>query len=155
MSSTETMKEVYLLAQEHSGLKVGDWVRVTRRAESREAGWNNPWISDMDVSIGSLGEVQGFSEWGISVYFKTPIINTWNFPYFVLEKAEKPAHEFKPFDRVLVRDNNHCRWTIDFYSYYIKGCQFPYKTLAGGYCQCIPYKGNEHLIGTTDKPERA
>lgn len=152
MNNSDTMEQVYILAQEHSGLKVGDWVRVTRKAESREAGWNNPWVSDMDVSIGSLGEVQGFSEWGISVYFKTPIINTWNFPYFVLEKTAKPAHEFKPFDRVLVRDNKLDIWIVNIFSHKSDN-SFSYVTIGGSWKYCIPYEGNEHLVGTTDKPE--
>lgn len=154
MDNSETVKQVYLLAQEHCGLKVGDWVRVTRKAEHKEGGWGGIWYGyAMNDTINKIGKVCGNpTSWlGIEVIFPDSL--SCSYPYFVLEKVEKPAHKFKPFDKVLVRDNDHCRWTIDFYSYYIKGCQFPYKTLAGGYCQCIPYDGNEHLVGTTNKPE--
>lgn len=149
MSSTDTRKEVYLLAQEHCGLKVGDWVRVTRKAENHEAGWDYFWAIGANKSVGNIYRITCINKWGIFLENH----EGYTFPYFVLEKVEKPAHEFKPFDRVLVRDNNHCIWTIDFYAYHITDSLFPYKTLAGGYCQCIPYEGNEHLVGTTNKPE--
>lgn len=56
-------------------------------------------------------------------------------------------HEFKPFDRVLVRDGNDDPWRIQLYSH-------PYEDfhacLNGVHWQCIPYEGNERLLGTTD-----
>lgn len=59
-------------------------------------------------------------------------------------------HNFKPFDRVLVRDADDDTWCIQFYSH-------PYEDfhacLNGVYAQCIPYQGNERLLGTTDSPE--
>ena len=65
---------------------------------------------------------------------------------------EVPDNEpqFKPFDKVLVRDEDQNNWNIDF---------FGYKSGTGFVCllkwwkQCIPYEGNEYLIGTTDKPK--
>lgn len=155
----KTMQQVYLLAQEHCGLKVGDWVRVTRRAESNEAGWGNPWIPDMNVTVGNIGKMKSFSNFGVSVYFGNPIINTWNFPYFVLEKIEKPAHEFKPFDRVLVRDSEDEVWRPDIFSRYDTGDSLlsepgrNFQCLGDCWMMCIPYEGNEHLVGTRKKPE--
>lgn len=98
MSDTETMEQVYLLAQEHCGLKVGDWVRVTRKAENYEAGWDNIW-SSCNIKNCTLGEIRGIDNNGIRVDFRKPGEWLWYFPYFVLEKVEKPVHEFKPFDK--------------------------------------------------------
>lgn len=55
----------------------------------------------------------------------------------------------KPFDKVLVRDHDRARWDITFYECYDKtNKSYPYRTLGGTvYKQCIPYEGNEHLIG--------
>ena len=55
----------------------------------------------------------------------------------------------KPFDKVLVRDNDKGRWDITFYELYDNtNINYPYRTLGGMiYKQCIPYEGNEHLIG--------
>lgn len=62
----------------------------------------------------------------------------------------------KPFDKVLVRDYDKSRWYGDlFLRYYIEGGKTPYECLTGNFVQCIPYEGNEHLLGTTDKPEEA
>ena len=54
----------------------------------------------------------------------------------------------KPFDKVLVRDSNKGSWNIHFFSYI--DCSKMFKTIMGTYIQCIPYKGNEHLLGKTD-----
>lgn len=58
----------------------------------------------------------------------------------------------KPFDKVLIRDNNSARWDITFYELYDnKNKSYPYRTLGGMiYKYCIPYEGNEHLCGKTD-----
>lgn len=60
----------------------------------------------------------------------------------------------KPFNQVLVRTENFTPcWTIDFYDGYrpnIGGSFTPFGVSGGKYFQqCIPYKGNEHLAGTT------
>ena len=41
-------KEDYLKGQKASGIKVGDKVRVTRKANSHENGWNTFWEKVMD-----------------------------------------------------------------------------------------------------------
>lgn len=59
-------------------------------------------------------------------------------------------YKFKPFDRVLVRDADDDVWRCQFYSH-------PYEDfhacLNGVHWQCVPYEGNEALLGTTDSPE--
>ena len=54
----------------------------------------------------------------------------------------------KPFDRVLVRDNINEKWNIHFFSYIDDAKMF--KTIMGTYIQCIPYEGNEHLLGKVE-----
>ena len=60
----------------------------------------------------------------------------------------------KHFDKVLVRTDNFTPcWTIDFYDGYrpnIGGSFTPFGVSGGKYFQqCIPYEGNEHLLGTS------
>ena len=62
-------------------------------------------------------------------------------------------HEFKPFDKVLVRDSDEQIWLANFFSCYETNEHFKYQCLIGCYAQCIPYEGNEHLLGTTNNPE--
>lgn len=54
----------------------------------------------------------------------------------------------KPFDKVLVRDTDKGCWDITFYELYTENYPYPHRTLGGNvYKQCIPYEGNEHLMG--------
>lgn len=58
----------------------------------------------------------------------------------------------KPFDKVLVRDDNDENWAINWYGYYNKEDN-TFRCIGNcdiGWEQCIPYEGNEHLLGTTD-----
>lgn len=66
--------------------------------------------------------------------------------------VEKKATDFKPYDRVLVR-NRKQSWKIDLFSHYEQFGSFHYRTLGGFYEYCIPFKGNEHLVGKEVKDE--
>jgi hypothetical protein len=70
----------------------------------------------------------------------------------------KPANEifeFKPFDKVLVRDSNQEVWRINLYSHLSKNNS--HVCNMGTWKQCIPYnEKTAHLIGTNNdyqKPE--
>lgn len=54
----------------------------------------------------------------------------------------------KPFDKVLVRDAYNETWKCDIYSHYIERDDYPYQCVSEVYAKCIPYEGNEHLLGT-------
>lgn len=74
----------------------------------------------------------------------------------VLEVPDEP--QFGPFDKVLMRSpsSGYMCWYPHFYSRYIPDAKDkkPHVALDGfGYEQCIPYEGNEHLVGTTDNPK--
>lgn len=158
MNNTETMKQVYLLAQEHCGLKVGDWVKVTRGADGYEAGWPCNWNNFQTNHIHDIGKITDITQWGLAISFKNDNGGLC-FPFFILEKVEKPAHEFKPFDKVLVRDSIDEFWKPDIFCLYdtsgglLKDPDRPFVCIGDCWYICIPYKGNEHLVGTTDEPE--
>ena len=64
----------------------------------------------------------------------------------------KPKVEFKPFDKVLVRDNSKQKWIPDMYRFYDKDEEFPYNCFSSTYKRCIPYnEDTKHLLGTTDE----
>ena len=59
----------------------------------------------------------------------------------------------KPFEsKVLVRDNNTDKWKSNFWGFYDidNAMNYPYECCGNSFAQCIPYEGNEHLLGTTD-----
>jgi hypothetical protein len=64
----------------------------------------------------------------------------------------KSMCEFKPFDKVLVRDNSDENWTVDMFSYYNQEDDiFPYVCVGNHYCHCLPYnKQTAHLVGTKE-----
>lgn len=64
----------------------------------------------------------------------------------------KPKVELKPFDKVLVRDSKSSEWRANLFSY--KSVTKPYyRCVYAGWNYCIPYEGNEHLLGTTENVE--
>lgn len=56
----------------------------------------------------------------------------------------------KPFYQVLVRNNDDQMWTADMFSFYNEKNIYPFACVGHYVSQCIPYEGNEHLLGTTD-----
>lgn len=68
-------------------------------------------------------------------------------------KVIEPKCSFNPFDKVLVRSGNGI-WGATFFSRYDNKSAWAY---VGVDCinweQCIPYEGNEHLLGTDKSPE--
>ena len=64
----------------------------------------------------------------------------------------KKEHQFKPFEKVLVRDSFNDVWRASFFSH-IKENDGRYVTTCVTWKFCIPYEGNEHLLGTTNNVE--
>ena len=61
----------------------------------------------------------------------------------------KPKVELKPFDKVLVRNDKEDQWSANIFSYQVRDNM--YYCLGECYWRyCIPYEGNEHLLGTTN-----
>ena len=63
----------------------------------------------------------------------------------------KPKVKFKPFDKVLVRDSRVSKWRANLFSH--KNIDEPYYCVYASWNYCIPYEGNEHLLGTTKDSE--
>ena len=64
----------------------------------------------------------------------------------------KKEHQFKPFEKVLVRDTYDDMWRASFFSH-IKEDDGRYVTTCFTWKYCIPYEGNESLLGTTKDVE--
>lgn len=74
----------------------------------------------------------------------------WNAEKKVVEDIKK-EYQFKPFEKVLVRDNRNEAWRAAFFSYINEYKRYVTTSMAWKYC--IPYEGNEHLLGTTKDVE--
>jgi hypothetical protein len=72
----------YLEGHKNSGIKIGDRVKVLRKANDEENDWSNAWVDNMDKYIGQIvmvlddGNLLGFQ------------IGNYHFPYFVLEVVD-------------------------------------------------------------------
>lgn len=75
------IKEAYKVMQEASGIKVGDRVKVLRKAEDCEMGWEYGWLGSMDERIGEVLFVDGIKDNAVRT-------NKGYFPFFVLEVIE-------------------------------------------------------------------
>ena len=63
----------------------------------------------------------------------------------------KPKVELKPFDKVLVRDSKSEKWRANLLGYIDKDEY--YHCVYANWVYCIPYIGNESLLGTTKDVE--
>lgn len=63
----------------------------------------------------------------------------------------KPKCEFKPFDKVLGRNEKDDVWEAELFSHYREESQYPFRCIGFGRKYCIPYnEETAHLLGTTD-----
>lgn len=63
--------------------------------------------------------------------------------------------QFKPFQKVLTKEEKNDYWFVDFFGEYgNNSCPFATIRYPFGCMYCIPYEGNEHLLGTTDSPKQ-
>ena len=141
-------------------VKVGDRVRLIRAASNEEDTWPNVWPDKANEWVGKTLKVREISEVGIACY--NPEAGDWfGFPYFVLEKVmEHKDKEWtvsyglkvKTGDPVLLRGDNDSHWRYSLFSHIHtnKKASYPYYGCGNIGSVCIPYRGNEHLAGTTD-----
>ena len=69
---------------------------------------------------------------------------------------ENKHKQFKPFDKILVKDNNYAMWMSDFYQFYNEERGQHLSMLKDYWLddfEILPYEGNEHLVGTNDEPK--
>ena len=76
-------EEIYIKYQKASGLKVGDTVKVLRKASSFENGWNNSWVDKMNSNIGRIDKIRSIGG-AAGIILES---NIFNYPFFVLEKV--------------------------------------------------------------------
>lgn len=70
-------------------------------------------------------------------------------PYTLEMDPPKMDTRFKPFDKVLVRQSKHMPWMANIFA-----CMSNlenYQCISGMWTMCIPYEGNEHLLGKVEE----
>lgn len=92
----------------------------------------------------SFSEDGRYFDSGECLLFPSKEIRDWD--KFILET--KP---FKPYDKVLVRDEDFQAWNANLFSHYSNKCPYLYVCVYKMYKQCIPF--DEELVGTTENPK--
>lgn len=102
---------------------------------------NNIWTSEFYIPASIKAVRELFNKMEKAGY-------RWNSETLELEKIKKIEKEsFKPFDKVLVRNDKVEKWRASLFSNINTSC-YSYTCINARYRYCIPYEGNEHLIGT-------
>lgn len=80
-------------------------------------------------------------------YIYSSVIHAMN--DLVLEVPDNEP-QFKPFDKVLVKDEEF-GWIPTLYSFFTHNAT--HMTINGEWDECLPYEGNQDLVGTTKTPK--
>lgn len=75
-----------------------------------------------------------------------------DFDLFLEIPDDTPTCEFKPFDKILVRDTADDPWKPDFFSGFFPGENYPFHSIGGfAFEYCIPYnEQTAHLLWTSE-----
>ena len=76
---------------------------------------------------------------------------TWDSEKKAIVGLKTKFDELKPFDKVLVRDSESDKWRANLFAYISEDGY--YCCVYAFWVYCIPYAGNEHLLGTTKDVE--
>lgn len=69
-----------------------------------------------------------------------------------LKKGRFDPKTLRPFDKVLVSDEQHKRWRCSFFSHIVDTFYYPYVAIDSSYKFCIPYNDDtKYLVGTTEE----
>ena len=105
-----------------------------------------------EVGFTPDGEIYAEYYDGECVIFPSKEQRDWS--KFKFKKPKFDPKTLKPFDKVLVRDENTRCWTCALYSHKKedKQCIYKYVTTDYNYRYCIPYNDDtKHLVGITDE----
>ncbi len=112
--------------------------------EKRALNTNYPFLFiDKDGCLGYSNNMRYFTETNYSELTADEVLA-------MKPKKDYSDYKFEPFEKVLIRDNEEQNWGAIFLSHIDKNniTGFPYICAGFSYRYCIPYKGNEHLLGT-------
>lgn len=113
--------------------------------------------ASLKFKVGDIIHKSGYSHYTIKAIEEDRYRMKNDFFLMFIDQNEWEITKFdikslKPFDKVLVRDNNDSPWFTNFYSHYRKeSSRFCYGCSNTNYAQCIPYNDEtKHLVGTKE-----
>ena len=148
--ATEDEKQKLFDAIKANGYKWNSITRILERLPKFKVGNRiKSVISSSYYTVVDIKNNQYFIKQDTEKYpYQIPFSNEI---YYELVPNKFDIITLKPFDKVLVRNYNYDIWKASFWGCLIDSEHgFKHDTIRGCYKQCIPYEGNEHLLGTTD-----
>lgn len=142
--ATEEEKEKLFKAIKDNGYKWNEETKTLEKLSKFKVGDKIQHKNDgIHCTLGKYVEAFNGYRTNIGLVISYDDIDNWE-----LVPNKFDINTLKPFEsRVLVRDASCYEWEADIFGRYSDG----YITLGGGkWKQCIPYKGNEHLLGTAN-----
>lgn len=154
------LKHIFQILLNHQALEVlgtvnvivdevcgeGTWIKYSERSER----WRKGEEERERIKLERLREEKkSFAERIANTenLKKAGIIKQYLSEYEYLLTKEKKC-DFKPFGQVLVRASNLENWNLHLFAR-VREEEYKYECLGGlRYKECIPYQGNEHLLGT-------
>lgn len=125
-----------------------DWELVTYQV-------GDHFIHPTDPKLFVITEIRGYGNYRIQNFRGSSyVINEHNLHEYLRVSKWNPKW-FKPFDKVLVRDNQYATWIATLFSHIGDSEHYPYVTTYINTKYCIPYNiETKHLVGTTlEEPE--
>lgn len=103
---------------------------------------------DAEQNLSFTKEGHYFFNCGECVIFPSKEQRDWKEFEEEIKEEEDSRPNFKPFDKVLVRDSEQEKWKADFFSYFDENDHdYPFSCVDANYVYCIPYEGNEDKVG--------
>ena len=112
--------------------KVGDRIK-----DKNNKIWFVVQVSEKHFDISSVPNAEGY------------FVSIDDQDYYELVPNKFDITTLKPYDKVLYRMHDKDTWCNGFYSFYKNNHYFVNSCILTR--RCIPYEGNEHLLGTTNK----
>jgi|TARA_R110002110_G_scaffold184875_2_gene391768 hypothetical protein len=84
-------KDLHDALLEEYKYKMGDTVKVLRKAESYELGWDAIWSESMDVFVGNVYEISEVNKYGVELYDGE--VGCFTLPLHVIERGDPPLME--------------------------------------------------------------
>lgn len=145
MLEGEARKDVSAAIQRHAFRLGYEW-KHQYSGKKTQYGYCPVLCFEADGKILMAEDTGRFNEWTNTEIYITDFLA-------LTPESVKDAPEFKPFDNVLVRDSDGDEWGIDLFASFSADAPYSFQCLLCEWKQCIPYEGNEHLLGTTEDAE--
>ena len=129
-----------------------DQIKAAFESKGYDVSWPEGCANPDVINIGVERNGAKYVVAETSEYIKDIIKTHPDYQELELSKPHYDIANFQPKQWVLVRQGEGCAWRLDIFSGLREGAVCQFECIGNSMVQCIPFEGNEHLLGTTDMP---